>query len=288
MCSIAGVRPLTKWMKYAGAAFLTAATMLCALTIAIAREGDHLGKYEWAVPYLIGVILLCFVCGVVSLVTTGRQEEKRNNAPPPPPPAVSVHLENIGNPVHDQSSRQNAAVAQPPKPEPSQPNVKFLGIRSVRLDFIHHHTLQVCSYHEDSEGKLKGTVARFRNEAIFGTTVKALHDVRAQLKLFDETGIELGHSARAAWLGHKSFIVDLIPGGDTQCVILLIQDEANGFTISSKEISIYNNAIREHFREMVNPPHEIEISLLDARDQLIIQPLRAKLSISGMDISYKV
>ena len=122
---------------------------------------------------------------------------------------------------------------------------------------------------------------------IFGTTVKALHDVRAQLKLFDQTGVEVGHTARAAWLAHKSFIVDLIPGGDIQCVILLIQDEVNGFTTPSKEVSIYYNAARGGFREITNPPYEIEISLLDARDQLVIQPLRAKLSISGTDILYK-
>jgi hypothetical protein len=80
-------------MKYIGAAFLTLATMICALTIAIAKEGDHLGKYEWAVPYLAAVLCVFVILGLASLVKAGRQQEQKNNAPPLHPP-VNVHHEN--------------------------------------------------------------------------------------------------------------------------------------------------------------------------------------------------
>jgi hypothetical protein len=70
-------------MKYIGAVFLTVATMLCALTIAIAKEGDHLGRYEWTVPYLIAALLVCLLLGIISLVKAGRQQEQRRNAPSP-------------------------------------------------------------------------------------------------------------------------------------------------------------------------------------------------------------
>ena len=77
-------------MKYIGAAFLTLATMLCGLTIAIAKEGDHLGRYEWAVPYLAVAICVCVVLGIVSLVRAGRQQEQKSSPPPLPSPFSQI------------------------------------------------------------------------------------------------------------------------------------------------------------------------------------------------------
>lgn len=78
-------------MKYTGAAFLTIATMLCALTIAIAREGAHLGTYEWAVPYLAAAMLVCIVSGIALLARAGKHQEKRNHALQSP---AQAHQEN--------------------------------------------------------------------------------------------------------------------------------------------------------------------------------------------------
>lgn len=89
-------------MKYLGPAFLAIAAMLSALTIAIAKEGDHLGRYEWAVPYLGGIIALCVILGIISLVVAGRNHDKSDALPNfPPPSPISIKLENIGNPRRD-------------------------------------------------------------------------------------------------------------------------------------------------------------------------------------------
>jgi hypothetical protein len=69
-------------MKYLGSGFFVIATMVCALTIAIAKEGDHLGRYEWSVPYLITVIAICVVLGGV-LLFVSRPEKT----------PVSLHVE---------------------------------------------------------------------------------------------------------------------------------------------------------------------------------------------------
>ena len=64
-------------MKYIGGAFLALATMLCALTIAIAREGNMLAQYEWAVPYLVLAIIASLMLGAFCLRQSGRQQEKK-------------------------------------------------------------------------------------------------------------------------------------------------------------------------------------------------------------------
>ncbi len=117
-------------MKNLGPAFLAAAAMLCALTIAIARE--HLGKYEWAVPYLGGMIALCIILGVVSLVVTGRQQDKRRDLSTPPPPRNRHHEQRVtqeANPQQNvyfgQEFLRQFREPQPPKqsfkPEPVEP-----------------------------------------------------------------------------------------------------------------------------------------------------------------------
>ena len=104
--------------------------MLCALTIAIARE--HLGKYEWAVPYLGGMIALCIILGVVSLVVTGRQQDKRRDLSTPPPPRNRHHEQRVtqeANPQQNvyfgQEFLRQFREPQPPKqsfkPEPVEP-----------------------------------------------------------------------------------------------------------------------------------------------------------------------
>jgi hypothetical protein len=102
-------------MKYIGAAFFSVATMLGALTIAIARESGQLGKYEWAVPYLIVAIVASMILGITCLIKVGRQQEKQSaaSASPPQSSPFNINFSNVGNPVHDQSNRQTVAASLP-------------------------------------------------------------------------------------------------------------------------------------------------------------------------------
>jgi hypothetical protein len=133
-------------------------------------------------------------------------------------------------------------------------------------------------------------MACFCNEAVFGKKIKPIYGARGQLKVFDSAGAEIGHGlSRAAWLGHSGDLVDLIPGGDAQCMILLLQDEGT-LTVPSKarRSTGGGDIVSDRFLHPERPPAAIEISLLDSDDQLVIRPVLSELTGEEDAISYLI
>ena len=78
-------------------AFFTAATILTALTLAIAKEGARLGRYEWAVPYLAVLLIVCFLLGTWSLW------REKQHVPLRPDPPFSQVIKQEANPQINQT-----------------------------------------------------------------------------------------------------------------------------------------------------------------------------------------
>ena len=155
--------------------------MLLAITIAIAKEGAHLGQYEWAVPYLLAAIVVCFVLALISLRKEGRQQN------PTAPIHIENRLENIGNPMQMQAGVQRVAApvplrASPFKPQP--PEVKAFPSRIAQLHDFYNFA--------------PGTpmvLVPFRNDSVFGQD----QEFQAQLIYKDTTGNEIANVARGTW-----------------------------------------------------------------------------------------
>jgi hypothetical protein len=261
--------------------------------------------YGQVVPYLfVSAIVLYAIAGIVA--TINYKKERANDASPPPPPPpppvqnnqqfVEVKPEQhvyIGSDFIRQL-RENAGPAEPPKlhspPPKPEPNIKFLGMRSIKVSLVANVPLQLCSFDEQADAEIECVVACFRNEPIFGKTIKPSRGVRASLRLFHASGAEIGVGlSRAFWLGQVVDVVDLVPGGDTECVILLLRDRGN-VSIPAKTrrtTGAYTN-IGEGFEELAEPPHSIEVSLLGADDQLLLAPLSLELGPPGDVLVYRV
>jgi hypothetical protein len=238
--------------------------------------------------------LICLTIGFILLIAAYFFRKKPSpQTPPSQQNTQTVKQEvNFGDEFLKQLKEhakpiQFPKLESPPKPEL---NIKFLGIRSIKVDFVNNVPLQLCSFHERTDGKIGSVVACFRNEAIFGKTIKPIYDARAQLKLFDNTGAEIGHGlSRAAWLEHATDLVDLIPGGDVQCVIFLLQD-AGTLTVPSKgrKSSGGGDIVSDKFLNLAQPPVAIELSLLDSDNQLVMPPMLSELTGEGGTISYRI
>jgi hypothetical protein len=195
-------------MKYS-TAFFTAATMLLALTIAIAKEGAHLGQYEWAVPYLVAAIIVCFVLALISLRKEGRQQ----NAPAPI--HIENRLENIGNPVHDQSAQQAVAMA-PTSPVTESKRHPDLELFDCKPGFIFYEG-SVWNEADPSELDPKehqpnACIAIFRNKpAPAGRTGVPAYGVTAHLTYRNERG-EQQIVNFGTWVGKYEHLVDFTRG----------------------------------------------------------------------------
>jgi hypothetical protein len=201
-------------------------------------------------------------------------------------PTINV---NIG--THPDSVKVPAPAATPK----SEPNVKFLGIRLIRVEFVANVARDLSSFHESSvherarDADIESVVACFRNEGLFGRTVKPIRSVKANLKLFDANHAEIGTGlSRAFWLGRIYDVVDLVPGEDSQCVILLVRDRGK-MTVPAKtrETDAGYAIIGERFVELTELPHSIEVSLFGPDDQLLLAPLSLELDPTGSVLSYR-
>jgi hypothetical protein len=217
-------------MKYLGPAFLTAAAMLGALTIAIAREGDHLGRYEWAVPYLTGVIVLCVILGVVSLLSAGRQQQKRRDSLPLAPPqsqhndqrleANPQQIVNIGLDL-----LQAAPESQSNEPPPPKPNANISFVQAVTTT-AHADTQHGSTIYESPQGlgDFKVCVVRFRNDAIVGPIVEQ-PDLMCHIVYKDASGNEITDSPRGVWLDHYGESVEFETGKKRSVVVFLLSSQ---------------------------------------------------------------
>jgi hypothetical protein len=200
-------------MKYLGAVFLTLVTMLSALILAIVKEGAHLGRYEWAVPYLAGLLVLSLIAAVISFVKAGRQSENKITPPPRKDAPINIHLENIGNPIHDQSTRRTIA------PMPSVPEVKRnpeIELFDCKPGFIHYEG-SVWSEADPSELDPKedqpnACLAIFRNKpAPAGQVGVPAYEVTAHLTYRNEKG-ERQIVNFGTWIGKYEHRIDFTRG----------------------------------------------------------------------------
>jgi hypothetical protein len=109
-------------MKYLIPVLVGGAGAIVVVTTAFAQAHGAFAGRATLMPYLYGyaaALTLLLIAGAMAVKAA--KQDKLSQSPPSPPPAVSVHLENIGNPIHDQSYRQAIAASQPaeePRPVP--------------------------------------------------------------------------------------------------------------------------------------------------------------------------
>ena len=157
-------------------------------------------------------------------------------------------------------------------------NVVFLGARVVNFIFGGY---QGASFHETSEKTdTVGIVACFRNEAVYGKKIESVRSARAQLKFFDAQGTEIGTGfSRAFWLGEKIDLVDFDPGGPGRCVIAIVSSPDKTTIPYKRRIPTgWGDTLKDEFLDLEKFPHTVEISILDASNQLALLPIRIELS----------
>jgi hypothetical protein len=139
-----------------------------------------------------------------------------------------------------------------------------------------------------STGDMIGLIARFRNEAIYGEDVAAVHAVRAHLKLFDQNGKEIGTGfSSAQWLGHPNDTFDLIPNGRGGSVLVC----RGGKTTKPRVMWKAHDAagrLRDRDLELNNGyPSRAEITLMDSNHRPLLQPVVLDIteSAGGLSVS---
>jgi hypothetical protein len=181
-------------------------------------------------------------------------------------------ISNAGHTAH-------AAAPAIRKPEKIETNIKFLGPKTINVSYDEY---EGDSFNEtsSSNSQATGIVACFRNEAVYGKTVKPLHYVTAHLKLTDATGSEIGTGlSRACWLGHKGDMVDLVPGGASGCVIVLITNNKSiAVPWKERKPDWMGDSLIDQALELNDLPSKVEISLLDDGNQLLLAPIVLQIS----------
>ncbi len=172
-------------------------------------------------------------------------------------------------------------------PKETRHNVVFLGAKPVNLSFDGY---QGASFHERTEKTdVVGIVACFRNEAVYGETIKPVRSARAHLKFFDSEGSEVGTGfSRALWLEEKLDLFDLIPGGGSGCVVVILASDQK-ITVPSKHRAntSWGEAIKDEFDDLEKLPRVCELSLLDSNNQLVLEPIRLELSGTKRELAVK-
>jgi hypothetical protein len=173
----------------------------------------------------------------------------------------------------------HAAVPAVRKPDKIGPNIKFLGARTINLSYDGY---EGDSFHETSSASNPiGIVVCFRNEAVLGKTITAVHNARVHLKFMDTTGLEIGTGlSRACWLGHKADMVNLEPGGASGCVIVLLKNNGSiGVPWKERKPDWMGEILVDQSLELAHLPSKIEVSLLDDTNQLVIAPILLQISL---------
>ncbi len=139
-----------------------------------------------------------------------------------------------------------------------------------------------------STGDMVGLVARFRNEAVYGEDVPAVHGVRAHLKLFDRNGKEIGTGfSSAQWLGWPNDTFDLTPNGRGGSVIVCRGGKKTKPLVMWKAHDIAER-VRDRNLELTDGyPSRAEITLMDSDHRPLLQPVVLDIteSAGGLSVS---
>jgi hypothetical protein len=171
-----------------------------------------------------------------------------------------------------------------------KPNIVFLNAEVVKLAYsgpgYSDRTDGKHSFSEvvgASSGSIVGLVARFRNEAIYGEDVAAVHGVRAHLKLFDRNGKEIGTGfSSAQWLGHPDDAFDFIPNGRGGSVLVCRGGESTKPLVMWKAPDA-SGRLRDRDLELNDGyPSRAEITLMDSKHRPLLKPIMLEISeVSG-------
>ena len=171
-----------------------------------------------------------------------------------------------------------------------KPNIVFLNAEVVKLAYsgpgYSDRTDGKHSFSEvvgTSTGSIVGLVARFRNEAIYGEDVAAVHGVRAHLKLFDRNGKEIGTGfSSAQWLGHPDDAFDFIPNGRGGSVLVCRGGESTKPLVMWKAPDA-SGRLRDRDLELNDGyPSRAEITLMDSKHRPLLKPIVLEISeVSG-------
>jgi hypothetical protein len=270
------------------------AGVLIGIATAVAQSNHVFDGRLWIAYCLYGAALVLIFWAVVHYFARDSQEASPT-APSASPRQYQSNEQRVeANPhiyISHELLRQPPPV--PPVPpqtrkESNQPNIQVGGPRVARLRFIHHISSGLLSFAEDQEGKQRGLLLCFRNESIWQKTINSARNARAQLQYFIDDQ-EIGIGFRSGWLESPFDLTDLIAGGDSKCVVLII--EADGkFSIASKirETSGHGDRINDKFTDLDQLPNVIVVRLLDGDDQLLIPPVYLRLTGDGTLTSYGI
>jgi len=137
-----------------------------------------------------------------------------------------------------------------------------------------------------STGDMVGLVTRFRNDAIYGEDVEAVHAVRAHLKLFDRNGKEIGTGfSSAQWLGHPSDTFDLIPNGRSGLVLVCRGGKSTKPRVLWKTRDS-TGRLRDRDLELSDGyPSRVEITLMDSSHRQLLRPIVLEITEAGGEFS---
>jgi len=174
-----------------------------------------------------------------------------------------------------------------------KPNIVFLNAEVVKIAYsgpgFSDRTDGKHSFSEVegvSTGDMVGLVARFRNEAIFGEDVAAVHAVRAHLKLFDRNGKEISTGfSSAQWLGHPSDTFDLVSNGRGGSVLVFRGGKTTKPRVMWKAHDS-TGRLRDRDLELNDGyPSRAEITLMDSNHRPLLQPVVLDITESAGEFS---
>jgi hypothetical protein len=225
--------------------------------------------------------LLCIFVGVVFvLIAHVRKGKDPKTAPEDQITGAKGNFNptvtQIANPtINVNLGHSTPAAAPPAETEKIEPNIRFLGARVAYLDCDSYQGVSFNVRSAASTPNLGGVIACFRNEAIYGKTIKPVYRARAHLRFFDSSGVEIGTGvSRACWLGHKGDLVDLVPGEAAVCLLVLLRnDRTTAVPWKQRERSWMGDHLIDEYFEFTDVPHVAEVSLLDGNSQLVLPPI---------------
>ena len=160
----------------------------------------------------------------------------------------------------------------------AKPRIEVLGPEAIPVGWTHNAVTHVNTFHEDPEGNQTGVILYFRNLAIYGEEIGSVRGAKARLHVYRDAQ-EIGKGFGASWLGTSGFAVDLISGGDTKGIPLLLKNERDEYSTPWTKIStaVYPPSIYSRFELYDEPPTGFTVILLDSNDQTIIPVITIQL-----------
>ena len=161
-------------------------------------------------------------------------------------------------------------------------NVQFIGARTTKLEWGGDTGGVLWNENVGESGDIYAVVACFRNEARYGSDIRPINDARAYLRLFADTGRELGTGfSGALWLGNRSDTYDLIPGGQAGCVIVIFGTSNEPRVPWKTRRPSWPGDICDDDTELEELPSIAEVSILDFKHRPLIPPVTLKIKKDG-------